>query len=320
MEEQEVKQNNETKEKTSEDKDLDQMEVEDLDKMLDKALDEESETTEEVEEITEEKQSEEVEEEQEQSEESSGEELDKRFEGKPKEEVIRSYKELEKKLGQQGAELGELRKQLQELQQLKEQKELGTTQETVETQEEEKFDPEKWQELLAEEPLAAAQYYMEKYVLPEQRRIEQKRMEAQRQAEMAKKQQELLEKQATAFEQFANEVTKRMGLTEEELNAYANFLANYSKPDPKKGYYDVEDLKKRYFWYKPEKLQAEAAKKMLETVEEQAPKVQTLGGVQNAKTKSPDPFKDVHDLVEAEKLAENYSPEELEQLLDQMEE
>lgn len=270
------------------------------------------ESTEEPEaEETEEQELEEAITEEDAQEESSDEEEtsneDKRFENASKDDVIKSYNELNTLIGKQGRELGELRKQLEAAQLKKEE---------PPEPEEEPYDPDMYVELLATDPAKATQYQYEKFILPQiERGQAEKKKQDEEQAQQARIA-EITQKQTEAFEEFGK-LDEFKNIDEKEALAFAEFLRNNTLPG-KKGYYDVEDLKTKYGWFNPKAGQAAAAKKVLDAVEENAPVVKTLGNAKNAKSKSTKAFKSVDNVIDAAREAEGYTDEELDKLITEM--
>lgn len=278
---------------------LDDLSDEELDKQIEEM---DNEETEEVE--TEDVDTETVETEEEETEESP--EEDKRFSGKSKEDVEKSYFNLQRKLGEQANEIGELRKAQKELM---EKLEKGEP-------EEEPYDPEKWADLVVTDPQAASDYYYEKYVVPKQSAQMAAQRQQEEQASLEARQKEITTKQIQAFDEFTKQEEFK-DLSEEELGEYAKFLSTSSRPG-KEGYYTVEDLKQRYYWFNPKAAKAAAGKEVLNAIEDDAPKVRTLSKAKTKTVKSENKFKDVSNILDAENIAEDMTDDELNKAIAEM--
>ena len=276
-------------------------------------LEKEMEETESEEESKEDSTEEETQE-SEESEESSKE--DKRFEGKTKEDVEKSYHELEKLYQKQANELGNSRKSQQKIDDLEKRiEELSKSKEEVPVREQ--FDPDKYSQLLIDDPAEAARYYHELYIVPKEEE-RAANIQAQKDAEQAEKvQQENIHKTLKSFEEFF-ELDEFKEIGQEEGNKFGSFIRETIQP-PKSGYFTVDDLKKAYSWFNPEKAIVTAKKEVLKKVEDAAPEVKTISAASGAKVKSTSMPKGLNAQEMAEWAEQNMTTEEMEKMLDEAE-
>lgn len=302
------------------DKDYDEMTPEELDAEEEKLGQEEQETevetdsedSSEKEELEKEIESDDSEKTQE-SETETVDETDKRFKDKTKEDVEKSYRELEQLYKRQGNELGDLRKVASKIEELE--KRLEVSKPPEEGDEVPVFDGEEYSQLLVENPTEAAKYLWERHTLPQLQEYEKLKEDKLNEQQTQQREKENIQKQNDSFKEFFD-MDEFKDMDEVEGNKFGVFLRENVRL-PKQGYFSKDDLIRAYSWFNPERQILEVKKKTIQQMEDAAPEVATLTGGKDAKGKAPKvPEGDMFDV--ADWAEDNLSPEEIEKRIKEM--